>query len=135
LLCIVGCSSSARKPVSVAGIVKTSSGQLVTGVRLILEPVSEPKVGATFGFDLDSEGRFAGDALPGTYIFYFATLSVERDDDNLSRPVNADEAKKLQVSGQALNKIPAAYRTSKNAGEDRKVEVKSGATLTLTVSQ
>jgi hypothetical protein len=70
--------------------------------------------------------------LPGTYTFYFATVSVERDDDD-GRPVNAAEGKKLRASYQVLKTIPAAYYTAKDAGPDRKVEVTSGAALMLSV--
>jgi hypothetical protein len=131
LVCIPGCSN-ARVSVPISGVVQTASGQPVGGVRLILEPIEEPKAGATFGFDLDDEGHFAGEAFPGTYAFYLSTVAVERDDDD-GHPLGAAEAKKLRASRQRLQKLPQAYYTARNAGPDRNVEVKSGATLSLVV--
>jgi hypothetical protein len=131
LVCIPGCSNG-KEAVPVSGVVQTASGQPVAGVRLILEPVEEPKVGATFGFDLDGQGHFAGEAFPGTYTFYLSTVAVERDDDD-GHPLGKEEAKKLRASRQRLMKLPQVYYTAKNAGPDRNVEVKSGATLSLVV--
>jgi hypothetical protein len=127
---VAGCSD-ATKPVPVSGTVKTASGKAVTGVRLILEPVGG-SVLSTFGFDLDEQGQFKGVAPAGTYTFYLARAEVERDDNG--QPANAAEAKKLRSSDQLLRSFPAAYHAAKGARPDRKVEVTSGATLTLVVS-
>ncbi len=132
---VAGCSDRSHKPVSISGTVKTASGKPVTGVRLIVAPAEASPMSpiGSFGFELDSEGHFEGKATPGTYIFYLSTVAVERDDDD-GHPVNATEAKKLKASQQALKAIPAAYHSPKGAGPDRKVEVKTGESLSLVIS-
>ena len=130
-VCSAGCSSGVV-PISISGTVQTASGKPVTGVRLILEPTDGDKF-AVVGFALDADGHFSGEALPGSYAFYLAPVSVERDDDD-GHPVNAAESKKLKASNQVLKGIPAAYRTAKGATGNRIVAISAGANLTLTVT-
>jgi hypothetical protein len=132
VVCVFACSGSVD-PVSVSGNVTNQNGKPVTGVRLILIP-SDNSPTNTFGFDLDGEGHFKGQALPGRYTYYFATIAIERDEDD-GRPVNKAEAKKLKVSTQSLKTLPSAYYSAKGAGTDRVIELKSGTTLSLVVSK
>jgi hypothetical protein len=132
LFSVIGCSKE-RETVQVSGTVQTSSGKPVTGLRLILEPVDGTKIGTTFGFDLDSEGHFAGNAFPTTYVFYLSTVAVERDDDD-GHPINKAESTKLKASAKLLKALPPAYITSKGASADRRVTVTEGTPLTITVN-
>lgn len=134
LALVAGCSQD--KAVLVSGDIKTSSGKPVTGVRLILAPAEESTMSpiGSFGFELDDNGHFEGRAMPGKYVFYLSTVSVQRDDDD-GKPVNAAEAKKLKASTQVLKAIPAVYHAAKTDDPARIVEVTSGATLALTVNR
>ncbi len=136
LACAAGCSDKAKEAVAISGTVKTAAGKPVTGVRLIFAPAKKAPMSAigSFGFALDAEGHFEGAAIPGTYVFYLTTVAIERDDDD-GHPVNNAEAQKLMESNQVMAGIPAPYRGPVGAGPDRQVEVKSGATFTLTLSQ
>jgi hypothetical protein len=134
LLATSGCSPSERVTVPVSGVVQTASGQPVAGVRLILEPVEGTKIGTTFGFDLDKDGHFAGDAFPTTYVFYLSTVAVERDDDD-GHPVNKTEAGKLKASAKILKALPPAYSKVKGAGPDRTIVVSPNTPLTLTINK
>jgi hypothetical protein len=133
LIFVVGCSSE-KETIPVSGVVQTSSGKPVTGVRLILEPKEGEKIGTTFGFDLDSEGHFSGSVFPTTYVFYLSTVAVERDDDD-GHPVNKTEAGKLKASAKLLKALPPGYWTPKGAGQDRMVVVDGKSPLTITVTR
>jgi hypothetical protein len=133
LVVAAGCSSG-RKTVPFTGEVKTRSGEPVTGVRVVLEPATGTKIGATFGYDLDRQGRFEGEAYEGDYIFYLSPVSVQRDDDD-STPINAREAKKYKDSTQVLNRFPAAYKTTTGGGAEHVATITSGANLSLVVAK
>jgi hypothetical protein len=129
---LAGCSNApgSREAVDVSGAVKTSAGEPVKGVRLILQSTTEGQAAATFGFDLEDNGHFEGEAYPGTYAFYLSTVDVELDNDE-ARPVNRAEAEKLKKSQQILQTYPPSYRTPRNIPSDHHVEVVEGHTLKL----
>jgi integrase len=112
----------------------TCQNHVFTNGRGILEPATGEKVAATFGFDLGEDGRFEGDAFPGTYAFYLSTVEVERDDDD-SKPVNQEESKKLKKSAQILKTYPAGYRAWKNIPEDHRVVVVPGHEIEVILSK
>lgn len=129
---MLGGGDGAAKTVPIVGNVKTSGGAPVSGVRLILT-ADNGNVLSTFGFDLDQEGHFAGQAIPGAYKFYFGPVGVQRDEDD-GRPVNQTEAKKLKDSTETLTKlIPPAYHSPSKANP--KVQVTSGADVNLVLSK
>jgi hypothetical protein len=134
LTLLAGCSHppSSRETVDVSGGVRTSAGEPVTGVRLILQSTTEGEAAATFEFDLDENGHFEGEAFPGRYAFFLATVEIERDHDE-SRPANRAEAEKLKKSQQVLQTYPVSYRTPRNIPADHHVEVVEGRALTLIV--
>jgi hypothetical protein len=135
LLCFgIGCNSSGRDTVPVSGVVKTSSGQPVTGVRIIFEPIEGSKVGATFGYDLDSGGRFEGEAFPGRYAYYLSTVEVQRDDDS-SKPLNKKEEEKLNKSKQVLRTMPSVYVDPKAVPQDHQVDLGAEKDVELIVSK
>lgn len=131
---LAGCSyaPAPREPVPVSGVVKTSAGKAVKGVRLILQSTTEGEAAATFGFDLDDNGHFEGQAYPGMYAFFLSTVDVELDHDGV-RPANLAEAKMLKKSQQVLESYPAFYRTPRNIPSDHQVEVVEGRALKLVV--
>lgn len=130
---IGGCNKGASpKPVRIAGTVTTSDGAPVSGVRLILNPDSG-NVLSTAEFDLDPAGHFEGEALPGSYGYYFAPVNVERGDNG--SPVSKAEAKKFNESHQSLNKlVPPAYR-SPPGGASGKVQLTAGAEIALVLTK
>lgn len=130
---ICGCSEEKPKPVQVVGTVTTASGVPVSGVRLILAPDSG-NVLSTAEFSLDQEGRFEGQALTGSYGFYFLPVAVELNESNGS-PASKAEAKKLNDSHQSLNKlVPPAYRSPTVDGTKGTVKVTAGADIALVLS-
>jgi hypothetical protein len=133
---LAGCSQppSPRETVDVSGVVRTSSGQAVNGVRLILQSTAEGEDAAVFGFDLENNGHFKGEVFPGTYAFFLSTVDVELDHDD-SRPANRAEAEKLKKSQQVLQTYPASYRTPGNIPSDHHVEVVEGRALQLIVAK
>jgi hypothetical protein len=133
---LAGCSQapSPRETVDVSGVVKTSSGGPVKGVRLILQSTAGGEDAAVFGFDLENNGHFKGEAFPGTYAFFLSTVDVELDHDE-SQPANRAEAEKLKKSQQLLETYPASYRTHRNIPSDHHVEVVEGRALLLIIGK
>ncbi len=129
---VVALSGCSNRLVPVSGSVKTSAGKPITGVLVVLMPVDGPKT-KTCAFPLDPDGGFRGEACPGTYTFYLSRLSVETDEDG--RPVNRADWPKQKEHEKAFRQVPPPYRTHEGASTDRRVEVTSGATFTLTVAQ
>jgi hypothetical protein len=134
LALLAGCSQapSPRDTVDVSGLVRTSSGQPVYGVRLVLQSTAEGEDAAVFGFDLGNNGYFKGEVFPGTYAFFLSTVDVELDHDE-SRPANRAEAEKLKKSQQLLQTYPASYRTPGNIPSDHHVEIVEGRALNVIV--
>jgi hypothetical protein len=128
LAAVAGCSG---RPVSVSGTVKTKDAKPVTGVLLVLMPDDGAK-SKIRSFQLDAQGGFQGEALPGSYTYYLSRMSVETNEDGL--PVKKADVPIQKTYEQAYRKVPMRYRTHDGAGPDRKVEVASGATLSLTVA-
>lgn len=128
-----GCSKGPPQAIQVAGTVTTSDGAPVSGVRLILTPDSG-NILSQAEFTLDQEGHFEGQALPGSYGFYFVPVEVEREDSG--KPANKTEAKKLEESNQSLNKlVPAGYRSPTGDGAKSAVQVTAGTEIALVLAK
>lgn len=130
-----GCSKGTARPdaVKVAGKVTTADGAPVSGVQLILAPDNGIMLD-TAAFDLDPEGHFEGQALPGSYGYYFVPLDVKMSENG--GPADKNEAKKLHDSTIALNKlVPPALRAGEKNGTKGKVQVTPGAEIALVLSK
>jgi hypothetical protein len=121
-----------RGTIAVSGVVRMSSGEPVSGVRLVLVAAEGEEDRAVFGFDLEKDGRFQGEVFPGTYAYYLATPEVEMDHDD-SKPANEQEAKKLKAFEKVLQSFPASFRTPKAIPPDHRVQVAEGKPIQVTV--
>jgi hypothetical protein len=123
-----------RATIEVSGVVRLSSGEPVSGVRLVLVAAEGEEDRSVFGFDLDKDGSFQGEVFPGIYAYYLATLEVEMDHDD-SKPANEQEAKKLRAFQQVLQSFPASFRTPKAIPPDHRVQVALGKPIQVTVKK
>jgi hypothetical protein len=75
MLLFMGCGPGMMAdPVPVTGKATFADGKPVSGVILTLQPT---RTGHLTGFKLNADGTFQGDAVPGTYTYFF---NAESDD-------------------------------------------------------
>lgn len=81
LVALIGCSSATTKladPVPISGTLTAADGQPVGNVLLMLQPTS---AGFMVGCEVDKEGKFTGEAVPGSYAWFINKSAKATDGD------------------------------------------------------
>ena len=90
LVALIGCSSATTKmaePVPISGSLTGADGQPVGNVLLMLQPTV---TGFMVGCEVDKEGRFTGEAVPGSYAWFINRSAKATDADAALAKVKED---------------------------------------------
>ena len=90
LVALIGCSSATTKmadPVPITGTLTSADGQPVGNVLLMLQPTV---TGFMVGCEVDKEGRFTGEAVPGSYAWFINRSAKATDADAALAKVKED---------------------------------------------
>ncbi len=90
LVALVGCSSATTKmadPVPITGTLTSADGQPVGNVLLMLQPTV---TGFMVGCEVDKDGKFTGEAVPGSYAWFINRSAKATDADAALAKVKED---------------------------------------------